>query len=168
VDTNSVLIKYTYTGDTDFDGVVDADDYARIDAGYAARATGYRNGDLNYSGVIDADDYFEIDRAFGTQGAALSAPVSAPAASTGTEPIVEPEPEPEPTPAPAPLTPPEPVTAVTDPVAEAKKTKQTKAAKHHRREKTYELLSAKPVKAPAKPKPRLSFAAQLLQRGRRW
>ena len=70
VDTTFILAKYTYTGDSDLDGDVDADDYARIDAAFAG-ATGiggpYRNGDINYSGSVNADDFFEIDRSFSTQ-----------------------------------------------------------------------------------------------------
>jgi len=33
VDANTILVKYTYTGDMDLDGDVDADDYAKIDGG---------------------------------------------------------------------------------------------------------------------------------------
>ena len=35
VDSTTVLIKFTYTGDSDLDGDIDADDYAHIDAGYS-------------------------------------------------------------------------------------------------------------------------------------
>jgi len=73
VDINTVLVKYTYTGDADLDGDIDADDYARIDGGFAAHLSGYRNGDFNFSGGSpNSDDYFQIDRAFYNQGAALS------------------------------------------------------------------------------------------------
>src|SRR5205814_9138762 len=73
---NAVLIKYTYDGDSDLDGDVDADDYARIDGGFAQRnspgfVASYRTGDFDYSGSINSDDFFLIDRAFGTQGSAL-------------------------------------------------------------------------------------------------
>ena len=78
VDINTILVKYTYTGDTDLDGDIDADDYARIDGGFAAHLSGYRNGDLNFSGGSpNSDDYFQIDKAFYNQGAALSDAVSA-------------------------------------------------------------------------------------------
>ena len=57
----------------EFVGVFDADDYAKIDAGFASHLTGYRNGDFNFSGGSpNSDDYFQIDRAFHNQGAALS------------------------------------------------------------------------------------------------
>jgi hypothetical protein len=61
---NSILVKYTLVGDLDLDGDVDADDYSRIDAGYAQHASGYWNGDVDYSGRINADDFFAMDRAF--------------------------------------------------------------------------------------------------------
>lgn len=67
-----VLVKYTYIGDADLNGVVDIDDYFRIDVGYARSRLGYRNGDFNYSGTITADDYFLIDRSALLQGGVLS------------------------------------------------------------------------------------------------
>jgi hypothetical protein len=78
VDTTFILAKYTYTGDTDLDGDVDADDYARLDAAFAgASGVGgpYRNGDIDYSGSVNSDDYFQIDRAFSTQSTPLSDPL---------------------------------------------------------------------------------------------
>jgi hypothetical protein len=79
VDVNTVLVKYTYTGDADLDGDIDADDYARIDGGFASHLSGYRNGDFNFSGgTPNSDDYFQIDRAFYNQGAALSSAVTPP------------------------------------------------------------------------------------------
>src|SRR5205085_12575098 len=50
VDINSILVKYTYDGDANVDGQINADDYAAIDAGFATHATGYAHGDFNYSG----------------------------------------------------------------------------------------------------------------------
>jgi hypothetical protein len=76
VDANSILIKYTYDGDSDLDGDVDADDYARIDGGFAQRnspgfVASYRTGDFDYSNSVNSDDFFLIDRAFSSQGSAL-------------------------------------------------------------------------------------------------
>src|SRR6185437_775432 len=65
VDTTAVLIRYTYAGDANLDGVINGDDYFDIDAGYASQATGYLNGDFNYDGRVDADDYFLIDANYG-------------------------------------------------------------------------------------------------------
>jgi hypothetical protein len=79
VDTSFILAKYTYTGDSDLDGDVDADDYARIDAAYAGQTTiggPYRNGDINYSGSLNSDDFFQIDRSFSTQSAPLAQPAA--------------------------------------------------------------------------------------------
>ncbi|MBC8107832.1 MAG: S-layer family protein [Anaerolineae bacterium] len=72
VDGTSVLVKYTYYGDTDFNGVVDFDDYSRTDAGFNNNRTGWFNGDFDYNGVVDFDDYSLIDLAFNTQSGALA------------------------------------------------------------------------------------------------
>ena len=61
-----ILIKLVKNGDSDLDGDVDADDYARLDAAWAdppAQAS-YFTGDFNYNGRIDSDDFFLIDHAF--------------------------------------------------------------------------------------------------------
>jgi hypothetical protein len=76
VDINSILVKYTYEGDANASGAINADDYAAIDAGYATHATGYALGDFNWSGNVDSDDFFIIDRAYSDQGAPLNAPVA--------------------------------------------------------------------------------------------
>jgi hypothetical protein len=72
VDANSILIRYTYTGDLDLDLDIDADDYARIDAGFANRASRYQDGDIDLEGKITSDDFFLMDRAFSNQGGILS------------------------------------------------------------------------------------------------
>lgn len=64
VDANTVLIRGTFNGDMDLNGLVDADDYFRIDLGFSTRGKTYYDGDLDFSGLVDADDYFHIDRAF--------------------------------------------------------------------------------------------------------
>jgi hypothetical protein len=71
IDTSAVLIKYTYYGDTDFNGVVDFDDYSRTDSGFNLGRTGWFNGDFDGNGTVDFDDYSLIDLAFNTQGSAL-------------------------------------------------------------------------------------------------
>jgi hypothetical protein len=68
---NSILVKYTWNGDADLSGGVDASDYFRIDHGFAAGGSGWRNGDFDYSGKVDANDYFLIDKAFAGQTGAL-------------------------------------------------------------------------------------------------
>ena len=71
VSTTDVLVKFTRYGDTNLDGVVNAADYARVDAGYVTHTTGWQNGDFNYDGVVDGSDYTLIDNDFNQQGAPL-------------------------------------------------------------------------------------------------
>jgi hypothetical protein len=66
----STIAMYTYAGDVNFDGLVDAADYGIIDNWVQFPGTsGYANGDLNYDGVIDAADYGIIDNSIQLQGA---------------------------------------------------------------------------------------------------
>jgi hypothetical protein len=74
---NDVLVKYTYYGDTNLDGIVDATDYSRIDNGYLNHLSGWFNGDFNYDGVVDGSDYTLIDNAYNSQSAQLSASITA-------------------------------------------------------------------------------------------
>ena len=74
--SGDILIKYTYYGDANLDGKVDASDYSLIDSGFITHATGWFNGDFNYDGLINGSDYTLIDNAFNTQGAQLTAEVA--------------------------------------------------------------------------------------------
>jgi hypothetical protein len=67
IDSSAVLVKYTYFGDTDFNDVVNFDDYSRTDAGFNGGRSGWMNGDFDGNGVINFDDYSLIDLAFNTQ-----------------------------------------------------------------------------------------------------
>jgi len=72
VDRNSVLVMYALNGDMDVNGVINADDYWRIDKGYVSQfgpnpLKGYRWGDLDYNGFINADDYYLMDAAYLSQ-----------------------------------------------------------------------------------------------------
>jgi subtilisin family serine protease len=72
LDSTAVVVKYTYNGDTDLNGVVDFDDYARIDTAFLGAGSGtWLEGDSDYSSVIDFDDYALIDSAFLLQGPVL-------------------------------------------------------------------------------------------------
>jgi len=73
VGANSILVKYTWNGDANLDGRVNADDYFVADSGYITQKGGWCNGDFNYDGVMNADDYFLIDSAFIGQNGLLSA-----------------------------------------------------------------------------------------------
>jgi hypothetical protein len=77
VASTDVLVMYTYAGDANLSGNVDADDYFRIDRGYARGDDGFTNGDFDYSGAIDGDDFFLIDSSFSNQGSPISSGVTA-------------------------------------------------------------------------------------------
>jgi fibronectin-binding autotransporter adhesin len=69
VSGSDVLVMYTYAGDLNLDGAINADDYARIDLySQAGGETGYSHGDINYDGAINADDYALIDLNVTRQG----------------------------------------------------------------------------------------------------
>ena len=67
-----VLVKYTYYGDTNLDGVVNAADYTRADVGFVGGLTGWANGDFNYDGTVDGADYALMDNAFNLQASSLA------------------------------------------------------------------------------------------------
>jgi len=63
------VVKYTWAGDANLSGNVDADDYFQIDSNYNKSGTvfGYNAGDFNYNGVINGDDFGLIDQGFSGQ-----------------------------------------------------------------------------------------------------
>jgi hypothetical protein len=76
-DTGSqILTKYTYLGDLNLDGKVNADDYALLDRQVALNGLGspatWTTGDFNYDGVVDSSDYMLIDTSFAHQSGGLS------------------------------------------------------------------------------------------------
>ncbi len=77
-----VLVKYTYFGDANLDGMVDGSDYTKIDNAFGGTLTGWLNGDFNYDNRIDGSDYTLIDNAFNTQGGTFSPNASTLTAST--------------------------------------------------------------------------------------
>jgi hypothetical protein len=67
----AALVKYTWYGDSDFNGKVNFDDYVRIDNGFNNHLTGWLNGDFDLNGTVNFDDYVLIDLAFNTQSGTL-------------------------------------------------------------------------------------------------
>ncbi|WP_428940579.1 calcium-binding protein [Fontivita pretiosa] len=61
---NDVLVRFTYSGDADLSGAVDATDYSLIDGGFVNRRSGWIHGDFDHSGGIDATDHSLIDNAW--------------------------------------------------------------------------------------------------------
>ncbi|MFN4244114.1 MAG: beta strand repeat-containing protein [Tepidisphaerales bacterium] len=71
VSPSDVIVKYTYVGDTDLSGAVDAADLARVLQGYNGGGTGWNFGDVNYDGVVDDVDLGRVLAALRGQGAPL-------------------------------------------------------------------------------------------------
>jgi fibronectin-binding autotransporter adhesin len=76
VSDGDILVKYTFVGDADLSGSIDATDYSLIDNGFAKGLTGWNNGDFNYDSVVNGDDYTLIDNAFNTQGSVSFAAIT--------------------------------------------------------------------------------------------
>ena len=70
------LIKCTWYGDSDFNGVVNFDDYVRTDNGFNNHLSGWLNGDFDLNGAVNFDDYVLIDLAFNTQSGTLGRALS--------------------------------------------------------------------------------------------
>jgi hypothetical protein len=65
---SDVLLNFFFIqGDADHNGVINFDDYARIDLAFNTGLSGFGNGDFNYDGVVNFDDYAIIDLAFNSQ-----------------------------------------------------------------------------------------------------
>jgi hypothetical protein len=76
VAVSDTLVKYTWYGDTDFNGRVNFDDYVRTDNGFNNHLTGWLNGDFDLNGTVNFDDYVLIDLAFNTQSGTLGRALS--------------------------------------------------------------------------------------------
>jgi hypothetical protein len=74
LDDSAVLVRYSYYGDTDFNGKVNFDDYVKTDNGFNNHLSGWLNGDFDGNGVVNFDDYVLIDLAFNTQTGTLGRP----------------------------------------------------------------------------------------------
>jgi len=90
----AVLVRYTYNGDANLDGIVNADDYFLIDSGFITQKKGWYNGDFNYDGAVNADDYFLIDCAFVGQSEPQAAKAAMEAATAPASELVPVRPQP--------------------------------------------------------------------------
>ena len=93
-DGEKVIVDYTWAGDANLDGVLDSNDYDRIDTAWVLwRAEGivpeggfrWAVGDFDYDNTIDSNDYDLIDRAWTLSGGAPlggNAPVPTPEPAT--------------------------------------------------------------------------------------
>ncbi len=90
VSATDTLVMYTYAGDANLDGKINADDYFQIDSHVNKTVDGarsYFDGDFNYDGKINGDDYFIIDSNFASQGTAFSDGVGFEGLSSVPEPM---------------------------------------------------------------------------------
>jgi autotransporter-associated beta strand protein len=72
--TSDAIFKYTYVGDTNFDGLLDASDYNAVLNGFTNGLTGWQNGDVNYDGVVNATDWTAFNAAYTWFKAQVSPP----------------------------------------------------------------------------------------------
>jgi hypothetical protein len=74
VNNYSVLIMFTYNGDTDLDGIIENYDVNftveafSLDQGSPTAETGWDNGESDYSGTVDSTDVNNVTEAYGLQG----------------------------------------------------------------------------------------------------
>ena len=75
---SAVVVKYTYYGDANLDGKVNAQDFDALAAHYGATGTGvWAQGDFNYDGVVNTVDFNMLSmnyNATALSGAGLPAP----------------------------------------------------------------------------------------------
>ena len=74
VGPHDLLVKHTYIGDANLNGVVSFDDYVGMDNAFfnLIPNLGWATGDINSDNVINFDDYSKVDQAFFFQGAPLT------------------------------------------------------------------------------------------------
>jgi hypothetical protein len=78
VDIDTVIGKYTFFGDANLDGQVNADDYTTADSNRAVTAGAlWTQGDVNLDGAVTPDDYTTMDSNRGQGTADPLAPTSA-------------------------------------------------------------------------------------------
>ena len=73
VGPHDLLLKYTYIGDANLNGVVSFDDYVGMDNAFFGLIPnlGWATGDVNFDNAINFDDYSKVDQAFFFQGVPL-------------------------------------------------------------------------------------------------
>jgi hypothetical protein len=68
VGVNDVIVRYTWYGDADMNGVVNSADFALLMFGYNHHLTGWRNGDFNGDGVVSGADFALFDDTYNFYG----------------------------------------------------------------------------------------------------
>jgi hypothetical protein len=72
LDASALILKYTWYGDANLDGLLSVDDFSLLDRGFTAGLTGWVNGDFNYDDVVSSADYLLLDAAYSLQSGTLS------------------------------------------------------------------------------------------------
>ena len=63
---NAVLVKYTLSGDADFSGQVNFNDFLRVQNGFGQTSgVSFFSGDFNYDGKVDFNDFLMLQNNFG-------------------------------------------------------------------------------------------------------
>ena len=89
VGTNSVLIGYTFVGDTNLDGKVNAMDFNSLASSFGASSGAlWINGDLNYDGAVDSSDFAALALNFNTTMPSPAVGVLVPEPSLGLLPLM--------------------------------------------------------------------------------
>ena len=73
-DNDMILVRYTYYGDTNLDGIVNTADFNNLAAHYNQTGANWVEGDFNYDGVVNAEDFALLAANYG------ATPISAPPA----------------------------------------------------------------------------------------
>ena len=64
-DNSAVLIRYTFTGDSNLDGTVDTSDFMAMANNFGKTSASWIQGDFNYDGVVNALDFNSVASNFG-------------------------------------------------------------------------------------------------------
>jgi hypothetical protein len=89
VDNTAVLIRYTYAGDANLDGVVNALDFNAVATNFGRSGAEWAQGDFNYDGTTSAADFVALSQNFGSTLPAPTIPAGVVAAALSA---VAPEP----------------------------------------------------------------------------
>jgi hypothetical protein len=76
--TNQIIVRYTYRGDLDLNGIVDGNDFTVLQQNFGATGLGvgkgWMKGDADLNGVVDGNDFTIIQQNFGAGSGAPLAP----------------------------------------------------------------------------------------------
>jgi hypothetical protein len=68
VNSDSILVKFTYYGDADVDGDVDVDDQTLLGNNYGSQYAFWADGDFDYNNNVNADDLTIFSNNLGKSG----------------------------------------------------------------------------------------------------